>query len=388
MKKLEEIELVIEKFADRGKSLARVDGIVFFVAGGVPGDRVRAQVLKKKRKHAEGRILELLEPSPLRTSPRCAYFGTCGGCKWQHVDYQAQLDAKQQSVEDALRHTGGFSDVPVRPTIGADPIYYYRNKMEFSFSAARWLTTDEIASGDPIDTHFALGLHAPGHFSKVIDISACYLQSETSVRIVNALRDLAKANDWAPWDIRKHHGYLRHLVIRSGQRTGELMVNLYTNGYEPDRMELLQRHLKAHIPEVTTLVNSIHTGPAQAALAEATHVMFGPGVIHDVIGGFRFEIAPNAFFQTNTPQAERLYEVARAFADLRPDDLVYDLFCGAGTISIYVAAHARHVIGIEVVPEAVANARANAAANQVENCTFVLANLRKLQLDHFVSRMP
>ncbi len=386
MKKQEEIELVIEKFADRGKSLARVNGVVFFVAGVVPGDRIRALVIRKKRKHAEGVMLELLEPSPLRTTPRCAYFGACGGCKWQHVEYTAQLEAKRQSVADALAHLGGFRDVLVPPTIAADPIYYYRNKMEFSFSAARWLTADEIASGEAFDTRFALGLHAPGNFSKVIDLRSCHLQSEESVTLVNLIREVARANEWEPWDIRNHHGYLRHLVIRNGQRTGDLMVHLYTNGYMPDRMEQLAAELKAQVPAVTTFVNSIHTGLAQAALSEAMHVVFGPGVIHDVIGDFRFEIAPNAFFQTNTRQAERLYEVARQSAALRPDDLVYDLFCGAGTISIFVARDARQVVGIEVVPESITNARANAAANGVENCSFVLANLEKFRLEHVVAK--
>lgn len=386
MKKQEEIELVIEKFADRGKSLARVDGVVLFVPGVVPGDRIRALVIRKKRKHAEGVMLELLEPSPLRTTPRCSYFGVCGGCKWQHVDYTAQLEAKQQSVADSLAHLGGFRDVHVNPTIGADPIYYYRNKMEFSFSAARWLTADEIASGEEYDTRFALGLHAPGNFSKVIDLTTCHLQSEESVALVNLIREVALANGWEPWDIRKQHGYLRHLVIRNGQRTGDLMVNLYTKGYEAERMEYLAAELKTRVPAVTTFVNSIHTGLAQAALSEATHVLFGPGVIHDVIGDYRFEIAPNAFFQTNTRQAERLYEVARQSAALRPDDLVYDLFCGAGTISIFVARDAREVVGIEVVPESIANARANAAANDVRNCSFVLANLGKLRLEHVVEK--
>lgn len=383
MKPQEELELTIEKFGDRGKSIARVDGLVTLIDGGVPGDRVRVRVHKKKRKHAEGWVLELLEPSALRVAPRCGYFGVCGGCKWQHVRYEAQLEAKRQSVIDALAHQGGFRHVAVHATLPADPIYYYRNKMEFSFSAARWRMPEEVADGAATDVSFALGLHAPGHFSKVIDIHACYLQSEQSVAIVNLVRTLAQAEGWEPWDIREHHGFLRHLVIRNGQRTDDLMVHLYTNGYVHQRMERLSARLRAEVPAVTTFINSVHTGPAQAAISEATHVIFGPGVIHDIIGDFRFEIAPSAFFQTNTRQAERLYEVVKAYAGVRPSDLVYDLFCGAGTIALYLSREARQVVGIDVVPEAIDNAHANARANGVGNCTFVLANLARLRIDRW-----
>ncbi|MEX0600053.1 MAG: TRAM domain-containing protein, partial [Rhodothermales bacterium] len=187
VKRGERLELHIDKFADRGKSLARKDGFVIFVPGGVPGDHVRARVYKKKKSFAEAEIEEVLSPSVLRTAARCYYFGTCGGCKWQHVDYDAQLDAKTQSVEDALVHNGGFEDVDVRPAIGSEKIYYYRNKMEFSFSAGRWLTREEIDTGRDFDTSFALGLHVPGTFDKVLDLKECHLQSPTSRALVNGV---------------------------------------------------------------------------------------------------------------------------------------------------------------------------------------------------------
>lgn len=381
-----EVEIDIEKFADRGKSLARVDGYVVFVAGAVPGDRVRAKVFKRKKSYAEARLLEVLEPSALRTKPRCFYFGTCGGCKWQHVQYKEQLAAKQQSVEEALVHEGGFSDVEVRPTIGAEQIYFYRNKMEFSFSTHRWLTPEEIATGTNFDTDFALGLHVPGNFFKVLDLHECHLQSELSVRLVNGMRALAKAHGWEPWDIRNHTGYLRHLVIRQGQHTGETMVNLVTNGRHEDRIAQIAAYFESDFPEVITFINTINTGAAQTSYGEAMHTVFGPGVIHDTIGPHRFEIAPNAFFQTNTRQAERLYRVARDFADFGPDDLVYDLYCGAGTISIFIADAVRQVVGVELVEEAVENARANAAANGVENCAFVSGDMLELLTPEFVAQ--
>lgn len=384
MKKGEVLELEIEKFADKGKSVARADGFTVFVGGAVPGDRIRARVLRKKKDRVETRLLEVLEASKLRTEPVCPYFGACGGCKWQHVDYAAQLAAKRQQVEEAFSGTGAFTELDVRPVIGSERVFFYRNKMEFSFSAERWLTAEEIASGENLDKNFALGLHVPGHYNKVLDLQECYLQSELSVRLVNETRTFVRLHGWAPWNMQTHEGYLRHLVIRQGEHTGEVMVNLVTNGFDPARMETFGAFLGETFPEVTTFVNTIHTGVAQTTVGEAVHTIFGAGVIHDRIGPYEFEIAPNAFFQTNTLQAERLYEVVRTFAELRPDDLVYDLYCGAGTISLYVAGGVRHVVGVEMVEEAVKNARENAAANGVSNCTFVSGDLMRLFTPEFI----
>ncbi len=369
------IELSIEKFADGGRSLARVDGFVIFVPWAVPGDRVRARIYKKKKGYAEAAIEEVLEPSKLRVASPCRYFGTCGGCRWQHVEYQAQLDAKTESVRDALMRVGQFAEVAVRPTIGSEKRYFYRNKMEFSFSANRWLTREEIDSGSAFDTKFALGLHVPGHFDKVLDLHECHLQSTASYEMVNRIRDFVQERDWSLWNIRKHTGFLRHLVIRTGERTGEVMVNLVTNGFDAERMAAMAAFLRQGFPEVTTFVNTIHTGKAQTAFGERVETIFGSGVIRDRIGPHTFEIASNSFFQTNTAQAEQLYETVRAFAELQPDDRVYDLYCGAGTISIFVADAVRCVTGVELIEEAVRNARANAEANGVENCTFVQGDI-------------
>jgi 23S rRNA (uracil1939-C5)-methyltransferase len=386
LKRGEEVELEIEKFADRGKSLARRNGYVVLVAGAVPGDRIRARIGKAKKSYAEASIEEVLEPSKLRTEPRCFYFGTCGGCKWQHVDYDAQLQAKTQSVHDALVHNGGFEHVVVQPAIGSARTYFYRNKMEFSFSASRWLTREEIDSGEQFDTDFALGLHVPGFFDKVLDLEECHLQSALSVALVNGLRAFARQHDWQPWDIRKHVGFLRHLVIRTGDKTGDLMVNLVTNGSDPERMKLLAGYLRDEFPAVTTFVNTINTGKAQTASGEEITTVFGPGVIHEQIGPYTFEIAPNAFFQTNTHGAERLYDVTRRFAELHHDDLVYDLYCGAGTISLFVSADVRQVVGIELVDEAVENARRNAEMNNVANCVFEVGDILHLFGPDFVER--
>ncbi|MEM6648317.1 MAG: 23S rRNA (uracil(1939)-C(5))-methyltransferase RlmD [Bacteroidota bacterium] len=382
MKRGQELELTLEKFADRGKSLARLDGYVVFVGGAMPGDTVRVRIRKRKKKFAEAQLLDVLKPSPLRIDPTCDYFGTCGGCKWQHVQYQAQLDAKRQSVEDALRFNGGFSDVTALPTIGAEPTFFYRNKMEFSFSTKRWLMDHEIEGGEIKDKAFALGLHV--NFMKVVDLKMCHLQSEWSARLVNAFRVLARTHDWAPWDVKQHVGYLRHLVVRRGEFTGERMVNLVTYGYDEERIALVADFLREQFPEVTTFVNTINTSWAQTAFGEEVRTIYGPGVIHDTIGPYRFEIASNAFFQTNTRQAEVLYNVARDFAELRPTDVLYDLYCGAGTISIFVSGHVKRVVGVELVEEAVVNARRNAVANGVDNCTFLAGDLMRLFTPEFV----
>jgi len=379
-----EITLDIEKFADQGKSIARQDGYIIFVPGGVPGDRIRARIVKAKRKFAEAVPLEILEPSNDRTEPVCRYFGCCGGCKWQHVAYDTQLEAKRSSVREALEHHGGFAELDIAPTLGSKAIYGYRNKMEFSFSTQRWLTSEEIASGDPFDTSFALGLHVPGSFNKVVDISECHLHPELGNRLLNGVRSFTREHDWKIWHLRKHNGYLRHLVLRFAEATEDVMVNLVTSGYDAERMNELAIYLKHSFPEVTTFVNTINSGVAQTAFGEKIHTIFGPGLIQDGIGNLTFEIAANAFFQTNTKQAERLYEVVAEHADLQPTDLVYDLYSGAGAISLFIAERVRHVVGVELVEEAVENARRNAAANNVKNVSFVSGDMMKIFREEFI----
>lgn len=381
------LDLDIEAFADKGKSVARVGDLEIHVPGAVPGDKVRATIVRTRRKKgvAEGRLEAILQPSDLRTTPECTYANQCGGCQWQHVEYAAQLASKQQRVETVFR-AHGFDPALVRPTIGSEQTFYYRNKMEFSFSSRRWLTPDEIASEHAFDREFALGLHVPGHWDKVLDLQVCYLQSELSTQMVNGIRDFAKELGWEPWDIRLSEGFLRHLVVRQAEHTGEIMVNLVTHHYDAERMEQLGAYLQENFPAVTTFVNTINSGVAQTSFGEATHTIFGPGHIHDRIGPFLFRIGPAAFFQTNTRQAERLYEIARDFAELQTTDLLYDLYCGAGTISLFMAPHVRHVVGIELVEEAIANARTNAELNQIDNCTFYAGDMRDVFSDELVQK--
>jgi 23S rRNA (uracil1939-C5)-methyltransferase len=378
------IELIVEKVADRGKSLTRIDGYVIFIQGGIPGDRLRVQIRKAKKKYAEATILEVLEPSPNRIEARCRHFGTCGGCKWQHMAYAAQLDAKRQSVEDALRREGGLTDIKVNDVIGADTIFRYRNKMEFSFSADRWLTDAEIKSGEQFDKSYSLGLHVPGNFSKVLDLQECHLHSEAGERLLNRFRTFSRELGWKPWHIRNHTGFLRHLVLRHSANTPDFMVNLVTNGFDEDKMATCAKFLQDEFPEVTTFVNTINTGVAQTAFGEEIRTISGPGTITDKIGPYTFEIAPNAFFQTNTHQAENLYRVATDYADLKPTDKVFDLYSGAGTISIFIASQAAHVTGVELIEAATLNAQQNAATNGIENVTFVTGDMMKLFREEFI----
>lgn len=337
------------------------------VDGALPGERVKVAIEKRGRGKLAARVLEIVEPSQERVAPRCRHFGVCGGCDWQHLRYEAQLEWKRAIVAEAL----GGSDVS--PTLPCVREYGYRNKMEFSFGAQRWLTDEEVRGGGEIDRGFALGLFVPGRYDRVLDLHECHLQSEESARLVNRVREVARAHALAPWDGRAHVGYLRHLAIRTSRRGlagPETMVNLVTSTRDAERLAPITALLREEFPSVSTFVNTIHAGVAQTTLGQSCDVIFGPGVVHDQIGDLVFEIAPTAFFQTNTEQAERLYTIAADFAAIDTNDLVFDLFCGVGTISLFVARRARKVVGLELVADAVANARKNAAMNSIANAFF------------------
>jgi len=376
MKRGEEAVLTLEGFAFEGKSVARLDGLVVFVFGAVPGDTARVRFTKVKKSFCEAQTLEVLTPSPLRTAPRCRYFGVCGGCRWQNVRYDAQQDFKRQNVVDALERIGGFRGVPVNPTLGANDDVFYRNKMEFSFGQ-RWLAKEEMESKNQDVSLFALGLHIPDRFDRVLDLEECWLQSETSVRIVNAVRRFCLDRRLSVFSTATHTGYLRNLVIREGKRTGELMVNLVTRDDRPDVMQELRDTLLASFPGMTTLCNNITERKSQVAVGDREVIYHGPGYITERIGKRIYRISANSFFQTNTIQAERLYDTVLRMARIRTREVVYDLYSGTGTIALHIADDAARVIGIESLPAAVNDARNNAAANGVENCTFVLGDLRE-----------
>ena len=377
----EELELRVEHFGSEGKSVARVDNFVVFVRGGIPGDTVTGRLIRVSKKFAEAEIAGVVVPSPLRVTPRCRFFGVCGGCTWQHLSYQGQCDFKRLQVADALERIGGFTGVPVLPTMGAEDVFFYRNKMEFSFGT-RWLTREEMEharrSGkeDNPPDRFALGLHIPQRFDRVLDIDECHLQSPASTAIVNTVRAFCRERNLSVYSTTTHTGFLRNLVIREGKQTGEVMVNLVTSEEHDPTLRALCAALLQEVPAITTIVNNITIRKSQVAVGEREIVYAGSGFITERIGRRRYRISANSFFQTNTVQAERLYDTVRRMAALRPGDVVFDLYSGTGAIALHVADDAAAVVGIEAVASAVEDARKNAAENGVNNCTFVLGDLK------------
>ncbi len=371
IKKGDEVTLKIDSLAFEGKAIARLNGLVVFVNDAVPGDTVRAAITKVKSQYLEAKNLGLLEPSDLRVEPRCRYVGSCGGCKMQHIDYSAQLSFKHSHVIDSFERIGKITGVEIPPPVGAEDIFLYRNKMEFSFSDQRWLTSAEIESGEEYDKNFALGLHVPGRYDKVLDIEECWLQSGESNRILDSVRRSAKELHIKPYTTRSHEGFLRFLVIKQSRATGEIMVNVVASANRQDIMQPVVERLRKDVPEVSTIVNNINRRKAQVAVGDEEILYYGDGSITEWIGPFTFRISANSFFQTNTGQAEKLYSIAKEFGELSTDDIVLDLYSGTGTMTIYLSDSAKRVYGIESVEDAVKDAKENAHINNIDNVRFV-----------------
>jgi 23S rRNA (uracil1939-C5)-methyltransferase len=385
----DELRLEITDAAFEGKAVARHEGLVVFVESAVPGDVVIAQLLKIKKSYAEAKVVRIERPSPLRVVPRCKYFGVCGGCKWQHVDYQAQLRFKQQQVVDSFERIGGFTDLDVLPIIGADEIYFYRGKMEYSFAEKQWLTEKPSAAGGvqvtieenklsspDTPSPIFLGLHVPQRYDKVLDIDECHLQSDASNQILNFTRAFARRNQLNVYDSDRNSGYLRFLVIRESKKTKEVMVNLVTFENRPDLMKQFASELKSCVELVTTVVNTINTKKAQIAFGDTEHVYLGDGWIHERLGNHTFSISASSFFQTNAAQAEKLYGAAKKFGELKSTDVVFDLYSGTGSIAIFISDAVKEVVGIESVESAIRDAEKNAQSNDITNCHFLLGDLK------------
>lgn len=390
------IELTTDSLAFEGKAVARrKDGYVIFVDGAIAGEKIIVEIKKAKGSFAEAKLAEILEAGPERQTPICPYFGICGGCALQHLTYEAQLRWKKQQVVDLFERVGKIQNPPVRDVLAAESEYYYRNKMEFSFSEERWLSEEEIASGD-IQDRFALGLHVRERFDRVIDTEVCFLPKPVVTEILNFTRSFAveknlgvcnsgssglrgrsgqptMSTESAPSD---SEGLLRFLVVKTSHASGEIMVNLVTSREDPDVLVEYSHKLIQKIPQVTTIVNNINGKRSQVAVGQYEIIYHGNGTIRDTIGGAAYRISANSFFQANTPQAERLYEIAANFAELKSSDELWDLYCGTGTISLFVAKRVKHVLGIELVESAIADARVNAESNGIGNVDFVASDLR------------
>jgi len=376
VKKGQELELLITDVAFGGKGLAKVDGFAVFVPQTIPGDRVVARVVKKKKNFAEARLLELIQDSADRISPPCPYSGICGGCTWQFLKYEKQLAYKRQHVQESIEHIGSIKGVPVHATIPSPLIFGYRNKMEFSCSDRRWLMADELGLED-VDQGFALGLHVQGTFYKVLDIQACLLQPDFGNRILGIVRDFIRGSGVPAYSLKTHSGFWRFLVLRHSVAFDQWMVNIVTAEEKLDLVRPLADLLIRTSPEIVSVVNNVSGRKAGIAVGEYEQCIAGTPVLHDRLGLFQFEISSNSFFQTNTRGAKRLYETVKRYADLTGSETVIDLYSGTGTIPVFLSDSAREIVGLEIVEDAVADARRNCDGNDVSNCRFVAGDIRR-----------
>ncbi len=371
--------------ADKGKSVGRDgEGRVIFVDRAAPGDVADILVYKKKKGYLLGVPQHFQKYSPDRTEPFCRHFEFCGGCKWQHLSYAAQIRHKQKVVEDALQRIGKLEVDEFRPILGAEAATYYRNKLEFSFSGKRWLTRAEIDAGVSNEAD-VLGFHPPGAFDKVIDIEHCWLQGDPSNALRNGIRELAHEQGLPFFDIKANEGYLRTLMIRT-TILGETMVLLSVYRDDPGRMQPFLDEILRRFPQITTLLYCINPKMNDTVHDLDMQVYAGKGFVEEQLRHLRFKIGPKSFFQTNTRQAERLYDTAREFAGLTGREIVYDLYTGIGSIALYLARDCRQVVGIEEVAAAIEDAGENARLNQIDNAHFYAGDVKDLLTEELAQR--
>ncbi|OYD41753.1 23S rRNA (uracil(1939)-C(5))-methyltransferase RlmD [Sphingobacterium cellulitidis] len=367
--------------AEEGKGVAKHDNLVLFIERAVPGDIVDVELMRKKKNFAEGKIAEVKVASEYRIGPFCAHFGVCGGCKWQHMTYDSQLKFKEQYVGNALSRIGKVDVSSMEPILGSAQTEYYRNKLEYTFSNKRWLTSlDEVEPGDSMD---ALGFHVPGRFDKILTIDHCFLQQDPSNDIRNSIFDYAKENFMSFYDLRDHEGALRNLIIRTSS-TGELMVIVVFAYPEEGQVDLLMSYIKDKFPEITSLLYIINQKRNDTIFDQDIHVYAGRDFIYEEMEGLKFKVGPKSFYQTNSKQAYELYKITREFADLKGDELVYDLYTGAGTIANFVARSAREVIGVEYVPTAIEDAKINSQTNNIHNTKFYAGDMKDVLTKDFI----
>jgi 23S rRNA (uracil1939-C5)-methyltransferase len=367
------IELTIDRIAYGGAGVARHHGLVIFVRGAIPGDRIMAQVSRKKKDYAEARMVGLLDPSPDRIVAPCPYSGQCGGCQWQHVRYERQLEYKKEYLQDALARIGAISDVPVHDPTPSERTFAYRNKMEFSFADRRWFLPGE--NGE--DRAFVLGLHVPGTFYKVIDVEACLLHEERGNQILRHVKTHAKESGLPAYGLKAHKGYWRFLTLRHSVSFQEWMVNIITFDERRAILEPLAEALTNTYRDVKTVLNNITTSRAAVAAGEKELLLSGSGIIHDRLGPYVFQVSANSFFQTNSSAAPKLYQKVLEYAELRGSEIVLDLYSGTGTIPIFLAGSSKRVIAMEIAITAVQDGERNCKANGIENCQFVLGDIRE-----------
>jgi 23S rRNA (uracil1939-C5)-methyltransferase len=378
-------KVLVTGYAAEGKSLARQDGKVFFIEGAVPGDIVDVFISTNKKDWGEGKATHIHEYSAERTTPFCKHFGVCGGCKWQMLPYEKQLFYKQQEVAQNLKRIGKVDLPEMMPIVGGTDTVHYRNKLEFTFSNKRYLTSEEINSADEVVQQNALGFHVPRIFDKIIDIETCYLMDDVNNTIRNTIRDFAKENNYTFYDIKQHTGWLRNIIIRYCT-TGELMVNICFGYEEKEETKKLLDHLLQKVPSITTLLYTINTKWNDSIYDLSPETYYGKGFVKEQLGKFKFKIGPKSFFQTNTKQAEKLYTITKDFAQLTGSETVYDLYCGIGSIGIFVSELANKIIGVETIAEAIEDAKENAALNNIAHAEFFAGDVIKICNDEFFAQ--
>jgi 23S rRNA (uracil1939-C5)-methyltransferase len=377
--------ILITDYAAQGKALARHEGKVIFIEGAVPGDTADLMLTKNKKDWAEARVLKITEPSKDRVVPFCMHFGVCGGCKWQMLPYEKQLQYKQQEAEQNLIRIGKVSGAEMLPIAGAEEKIYYRNKLEFTFSNKRYLTSEEISDEGVIPYQDSLGFHVPRIFDKTIDIFECWLMDGVNNRIRNTMREIAKENEYPFYDIKEHTGWLRNLIIRYCT-TGELMVNLCINYEDEANTKKVLDTLLEKVPEITTLLYTVNPKWNDSIYDLTPVTYFGKGYVTEKLENFEFIISPKSFFQTNTKQAEKLYSITRDFAQLTGNEVVYDLYCGTGSIGIFVSPGAKKIIGVELIEDAIEDAKKNAAVNRIDHAHFFAGDVIKICDDDFFAK--
>lgn len=382
--------IILEKIlmtgvADKGRCVGRTEeGRVVFVEHAAPGDVVDVRIVKKKKDFLDGYAIKYHELSPHRTEPFCEHFGVCGGCKWQHLDYQKQIHFKEQMVRDVLQRVGKIEPGEFMPIVGGEPTTYYRNKLEYAFSNKRWLTKEEINT-DVSNLEDVLGFHRPGAFDKIVDIKHCYLQPEPSNELRLAIKKLAIEHGLSFHDLREHEGMMRHIMIRLTS-IGELMLIVsFFEDDEEKRKPFLDAILE-QFPQMTALYYCINSKLNDYVGDLDMELYHGKAFIEEQLGHVRFKIGPKSFFQTNTSQANILYDKVVEFAGLTGNENVYDLYTGVGSIALYVAKYANQVVGIEEIPEAIVDAEENAKLNEIENCIFYAGDVRKILTDEFAEK--
>ena len=367
-----------------GKAVARHDDLVVFVPYAAPGDVADVKIDRKKHSYAEGHIERLVKPSPLRVEPFCEHFGVCGGCRWQHLPYSEQIKAKQQQVEDALRRIAKVELPEITPILGSEQTVAYRNKMEYTFSNKKWLTWEQMRSGEEITDRDAAGFHIPGAFDKVLDINRCHLQDDLGNRLRLHVKQYAREHGLSFFDLRAQTGLLRTMMIRIVS-TGEVMVVLSFGEDNPGQIKGVLDDLRTSFPEITSLMYVVNTKANDTIADLDIQLHSGRAYIEEEMEGLRFRIGPKSFYQTNSHQAYNLYKVAREYAGLTGEELVYDLYTGTGTIANFVARKARKVIGIEYVEDAIRDAKLNAEVNRLANTDFYAGDMKDVLTDEFVA---